>query len=442
MTRLHAGTAYEDITPDRPVPMGGYGTREGPSTGVHRPLSVTSVVITDGATTIGIASLDVLNVSRSLTATVRERITSIAPIDEVLLAATHTHSGPHVPADVIDHTPSLAVEEDASDVIESITQSCVDSLTAAYERLAPVTIRVGTAENRTTPINRRAADHRGRIPTGGIDPTLTALVLETDEGDETAVFNFALHPVCFPPSNTQLSPDWPAIVYDHVAEERGATTLFLNGAAGDINPRGRMDTNRRGEESHTYLESVGREMTETVLDAISNAQDAPALTNAPLVVDRRELRFPVKCLGDSALLREHLHNLDQEIERLEGEGNEDRVTAIRTDRRYTNQLLHIAEWGASELPATMQYVGIGPVGLLSMPGEAFVEHGIEFKERAAVDTLLPVGYANEYVGYIPTLQELENFGYEVWTAKIAPEAIVTFRDVGIELVSSGGKGDR
>lgn len=440
MGSLQAGAAAVDITPDRGVPMSGYGARDEPATGVHEPLAATALALSDGATTVAVLSADLLNLSRELTSNVRRRLAATgASYDEVLLAATHTHGGPYVPEKAIDVNPGLAVEEDVSDTVAAIEQSLVDCLVAAYERLEPARLSIGSAGNTTTLANRRAEDRRGRIPTGDVDPELTVLDVETATGEAAVVVNFALHPVCQTPSDTRFSPDWPGELYRRVAEVRdGADVLFLNGAAGDVNPRGRQFESRDGDEVYAYMEAVGAEVAETAVAALADADDGPAYDAPALVTERRELRLPVKDLGGPQLLRERIGELDDEIERLETDDREAALSRVRVDRRYAEELLHLAEWGATELPATMQYVGVGPVGLLGMPGEAFVEHGLRFKRRAAAETLLPVGYANEYVGYLPTLAELENFGYEVWTTKVAPEAIVAFRDAGIGLVEGDG----
>lgn len=422
-TRFHAGSASVEITPEESVPMSGYAARDGRSSGVHHPLSASALVVSDaGATTVGIVSVDLLNVSRAMTARIRRKLQDTAAnhIDELLVSATHTHCGPYIPGSTLDLTPSLAVEEDMSDTLKSITRGCVEALVRASERLAPATLSVGTARNEHTPINRRAAG-RSRIPTGGIDPELTVLDIQTESGQETVLFNFPLHPVCFPPSETRFSPDWPAIVYDRIAAEQdGATVIFLNGAAGDINPNGRANTDRSDWEA--YVERIGTEVTETVRDALAEANAAPARSRFPIVTDRRDLRLPLKQLGDSQLLRQHLRALDAAPEE------------HPADRRYTEQLLWLAEWDANELPATMSYVSLGDIGILGIPGEPFVEHGLDFKTHTKTDQLLISGYTDGYVGYLPTLKEFENFGYEIWTTKIAPEAIVAFRHCGIDLV--------
>lgn len=422
-TRLNAGSATVEITPDESVPMSGYAARDEHSSGVRQPLCARALVVSegDGTKTVGIVSVDLLNVSRGMTARIRRDLRDSAPeIDELLVSATHTHCGPYIPGTTLDFTPSLAVETDMSDTVEQVTRGCIAALVRAAERLEPAHLSVGTARNERTPINRRAAG-RCRVPTGGIDPELTVLDIRTESGEETVLFNFPLHPVCFPPSETRLSPDWPAIVYDRIAAERDeATVIFLNGAAGDINPRGRANTDR--SDWAAYTERIGTEITETVRDALADAEEAPTRSQFPIVTQRRDLRLPMKELGNAELLRDHLRTLDEDPEE------------NLADRRYTEQLLRLAELDANELPATMTYVGLGSVGLLGIPGESFVEHGIDFKTHTTADQLLIAGYTDGYVGYLPTLKEFENFGYEIWTTKVAPEAIMAFRNCGIDLV--------
>jgi hypothetical protein len=51
------------------------------------------------------------------------------------------------------------------------------------------------------------------------------------------------------------------------------------------------------------------------------------------------------------------------------------------------------------------------IALMGMPGEPFVEFGINFRERAPVPSAFFVGYANGYYGYFPTLRAAVEGGY-------------------------------
>lgn len=435
---LRAGSATWEITPDEPVAMSGYGNRDGLSTGVHDPLEATALVLDDGATTIGIVSADLLNVSRELTRRVRRTLEERGlDLDELLLAATHTHAGPYVPARALDVSPALRVDTDVSPAVDRIERGICDAVARAADRSEPAGVRVGRAREADVPINRRAAGGVGgnvRMPTGPIDPDVTALLVETTSGDQTVVYNFACHPVCTTGDETLLSADWPGYARRRIERDRGdATVLFLNGAAGDINPRG-MDPERSGDAIYEFMERTGAAVGDAVLRALNDAESAAPIRRAPIRVDGADVRFPVKSTPPAETIRERIESLDVQLDRLDRNGDAAGRERIELDRRYARTLLAIAEWDATSLPSRIPYLEIGPVGILGMPGEVFARHGLDLKERARATTLLPVGYANDYAGYLPPLAELERVGYEVRTAKLSPEAVVEFRDAARALV--------
>src|SRR5512132_1088298 len=88
---LTAGVARVEITPPIGFPMGGYAARSGPSTGIHDPLYATALVLKTDELTLAIISCDLLSFPS-------ERVVSLARdrrlADHVLIAASHTHSGP------------------------------------------------------------------------------------------------------------------------------------------------------------------------------------------------------------------------------------------------------------------------------------------------------------------------------------------------------------
>ncbi|MCU4742995.1 neutral/alkaline non-lysosomal ceramidase N-terminal domain-containing protein [Natronoglomus mannanivorans] len=436
--RLRTGTASVDITPGDPVEMSGYGAREGRSSGVHDPLFATALVLEDGAVTVALVSVDLLNVSRELTRTVERMLAADGvDLDELLLVATHTHAGPYVPARALDISPPLRAETDVSETVAEITEGIVEAVGRAADRIEPATIRVGNAREDGVQQNRRAAGGVGgnvRVPHGPVDPDVTALLVETESGTETVVYNFACHPVCTTGDETLLSADWPGYTREHVEAERdGATVLFLNGAAGDINPRG-MDPDRSGEDVYDLMDRVGTRVGDAVCRALEDAESSTKLERAPVRLDAVDVRFPLKETPSAETIRGHVADLEERLAALEERGDEVGYEKLNWDRRYAEELLAIAEWDARCLPNRIPYVEIGELGIVGLPGEVLARHGLEFRARANAETLVLAGYATDYVGYVPRLADLENVGYEVRTMKLAPEAIVEFRESVLELV--------
>ncbi len=440
--RLSLGTAQVDITPDEPVPMSGYGARSGLSTGVNDPLTATAFLIDDGASTVGLVSVDLLNVSRELTSAVRRSLVQDGVhLDELLLAATHTHAGPYVPARALDVSPVLRTDTDVSEYVDDLHGSLVDAVVSAYESLEVGSVRVGNSSEPDVPENRRAAGGVGgnvRMPDGPVDPEMAVLLFETDSGAQTLLYSFACHPVCTTGQETLLSADWPGYARKRINADRpGLEVLYLNGAAGDINPKNAA-TSRTGDDVYEYMDRIGSRVGEAALRALEDAETSgKVIERAPIRTDDTQVRFPIKSTPPAEVIRGRIEHLEERLVSIEESGDETGYEKVNWDKRYAEELLAIAEWDATCLPNRIPYVEIGEIGIVGMPGEIVARHGLELKANARVTTLLPVGYVNDYVGYVPTLADLENIGYEVRTMKIAPEAIVEFRTAALDLVTGG-----
>jgi hypothetical protein len=83
---------------------------------------------------------------------------------------------------------------------------------------------------------------------------------------------------------------------------------------------------------------------------------------------------------------------------------------------------------AEPIRAEVQAIRIGGIALVGLPGEFFVEFGLEIKKRspaALFEKTFVVGLANGSVGYVPTKEAFAQGGYEPtpWRfSRLAPEA--------------------
>ncbi|HZE34349.1 MAG TPA: hypothetical protein VE198_23300, partial [Actinoallomurus sp.] len=77
------------------VPMAGYGARTAPSSGVLRPLEVNVMAAAYDDRLILLVTLDAIAVDRGFVHQVRQAVATYGvDADHVLVAASHTHSGP------------------------------------------------------------------------------------------------------------------------------------------------------------------------------------------------------------------------------------------------------------------------------------------------------------------------------------------------------------
>ena len=74
-----------------------------------------------------------------------------------------------------------------------------------------------------------------------------------------------------------------------------------------------------------------------------------------------------------------------------------------------------------------------------LPGEPFVEIALAIREASPMAFTAVVGYADDYIGYIPTDRAFTNGGYEIgpgrWS-RVAPGSEPIVRQEAIELVNS------
>ena len=101
---LTAGSAIVDITPKDSLHLYGYPHVARDSTGIHDPLLSSALYLSDGATAAMFVANDIIYVPKTIAASVRRRIEQATgiPVRNIMVTATHTHSGP-VTTNYISH---------------------------------------------------------------------------------------------------------------------------------------------------------------------------------------------------------------------------------------------------------------------------------------------------------------------------------------------------
>ena len=367
---LLAGTARADVTPPLGGPMYGYGARgTNVSRGVHDPLYAKAIVLDDGTTKLAIVTLDLGAISNESTANIKEKVRSASGIENVLLVASHTHSSPRA----TDNFPSA----DAPWVREA-EEKIADAIIEAAGDLQPARIGVGWGEAKEGH-NRRMITtegkvimlwgNRDRIYTQPVDYSLAVVRVETPEGKPIAnLVNFACHPVVAGPENLEISADYVGVLTKEVEEALGGQCMFLQGAAGDINPF--WDKTPPSEGAFEQMEKMGKTLGQ---EAIRVSRTIDQFVSDPAISVRTEI-IPL---------------------------------ASRRDRDRIERTID----------AEINTVLIGrEIALATFPGEFFVEHGLWLKGHSKFPHTLFVGYTNNQLGYFPTIKATTEGGYGAATA--------------------------
>jgi neutral ceramidase len=363
---FRAGVAARDITPPLGTPLAGWN-RKRVASQVHQPLEVRALVFAGfdqaGAAVRGaVVTLDVLGLDAGWVASFRRQAAARTgiPAGHILVAASHTHSGP----------PTALSMPEVAPAPPGLCESLADRAVAAIEHAAGSLrdVRVAFGQDRVDfAVNRRLLDPDGRVywppranPDGPVDHEVTVVRLDADEGPLAILFAYACHPTVGGPS-VWIGPDYPGPARQTVEAALGGTALFVLGNCGDVRsnltvPDGRFNWQTTLDD----VNALGRRLGEAVVRACRAAEP---IVSIPVVIE-------------------------SEIRRLR---------------------LRDGRFGAE---AEFQAIRWGQVMFLANPGETFTAIGLEVKRRLG-GRLVLVSCANGYAGYVPTVDAYPHGGYEV-----------------------------
>lgn len=443
------------ITPPLRAAMSGFVGRAG-AVAVHDDLCATALVLEsrdEQQDPIAIVSLDLIGLySDRLVADLKARIEDVAGIgaERVFLSCTHTHYGPVVAAEGDMPGGDTAA---AARYREFLAQQIAACVAEARRACRPVTVRAAGGRARIG-INRRLPLADGSVAlapnaAGHVDEEVLAIRLETaeppdpldppDAADTADVFqprheetartiatlvNYACHPSSLGSEVRDISADFPGTLRAELEAETGGHTLFLQGAAGDIDPAVKADDWSASVE-------MGRELGVEASVQLSTAAPGPA---APLVSIRRTVavsrRSPATIADADALIAD----LSAEL----GRRDRDDPTNWWIRLRLAEASAALPSLERGELPridADLSVVRLGDCALVFVPAELFSALGVEIRQRSPARHTMVVGYTDGMLWYVPTREAFAEGGYEVDDAcRVTAEAGEMIVTTAVELI--------
>jgi hypothetical protein len=388
---LRAGAARVDITPEGPIWMSGYASRNHPSTGIRQHLFARALAVDDGAgARLAIVSTDLVGlppVVAEQVATQAQQQFGIAR-SRFLLNSSHTHTGPVIwPGLAAMFTGSENEEQKLHEYAARLVDQLVAVVGKAFEDLAPAQMGIGFGQAGFA-MNRREPTLNGVKlgvnPSGPTDHEVPVIRVTGADGRLRAVvFAYACH-------NTTLNGDFYEITGDYAgyaeaaleADYPGATALFLELCAGDQNPnpRGTVD----------LAERHGRELAAEVRRVLGGSL--------------RQLRPPVR----TAWATTTLPFAPQSPATYETDlANPKALAALK--RRARSML----DFPITATPYAVQAIRFGKdLTLLALSGEVVVDYDLRAKREYPGEPLIVAGYSNGVMCYVPTERVLSEGGYE------------------------------
>ena len=410
-----------NITPTLGCSLAG-GMRDNIATEIHDELHVRGVVIDNGKARIAMATVDSCAVPRAIFDRAKEMIaehTSI-PASHILLSATHSHSAP-----AATHLFQCQADPKYTDLLAVKIADCIRLSVA---RLQPARVGFGTGREERLVFNRRFYMTPGTIPpdpfgrttdrvlmnppagspnidrpAGPTDPEVAVLAIESMDGNPIAIYaSYALHYVGGV-SAGHISADYFGAWAESMLRLAGKqfVPILANACSGNIN-----GVNFRSQpvkaspyvQMRKYADILAAESFRVwrTLDFSDDIELGAFIEELTF-----ETRLPPRDDVDAA--RRLL-------------GSKKGPYADRAEIYARETLLLAAEY-PQRVKTFVQAMKIGRMGVATYPGEAFVELGLDAKAKSPFKTTMMVELANDYRGYLPTVEGFELGGYETWRAK-------------------------
>ncbi len=389
------GTSQIDITPAPGVELSGFAARTQPSTGVADPLYAKALYLADGREKLLWLHCDLIGFDRSIVLSFRQWACEALGLTEhqVMLSATHTHSGP-----CTIHLQEAGSYDAA--YVEFLQGRLRQSARAAMARTEEATLVAveGRAE---------LAHDRRKTASSHTDPRIAALGFRRSDATFAAVVvNYPMHPVALGPRNRLISADVPGQAALAMAHQLPGTptVLVTNGACGNLNPPAE-------NVPCAQVQAWGEQIAQGITPLLRNgtAASAPRLRvvaqTVPLPLDILEIdgisAFAQKALRNPGPLAEWGDKYRKVVEHWRSS----LIADARAGRVQTHQ------------EAELFAVSLGDVLLLGANAEVFSEF-TDWLRRQTDKRVYLVGYANGDLGYLPTRAAYAEGGYEVEVAHL------------------------
>jgi hypothetical protein len=268
----YIGIAREEITP----PIGIYARNWAASEHdiadeVHRPLTATALTLraSRNSEPLILISLDLGWWRRKEDEWfIRGYLIEQLNVDpaRVIIALTHTHSGPSLSLNDTDKPGGNVVRP----YLQLVRDNLVRIVREASRSAQPATLawtygRCRLAKNRDQFVPELAKFVNGYDERSPADPVLLVGKIVADEGSTLGtIVNYACHPTSIGWESRVISPDYVGAMRELVEANTGGLCLFLQGAAGEMAPRDQFSNDVEVADRN------GRELGYAVLSALES----------------------------------------------------------------------------------------------------------------------------------------------------------------------------
>ncbi len=418
---MQVGFARADITPRESVALAGYGnsaTRR--SKNVLDYLEASCVAVGDGEQTMVLVTLD-LTAPYYFLQDVRTGLAVLLKIPEtnVMFCASHTHSSPDL-ADKSSYQTQynqalrsalLKLGKEAVADMKGVTGMYYASTeTEGLNFVRRYVLENGTCAGanygdfRSSPIKCHESE---------ADNLLQLVKFTRAGGKDVVLTNFQVHNHRTGSSKSyDISADLVGVYRDEMEKQLDCHCLYFNGAAGNLNPTSRIDSENRYDD----YRAQGKALARYGLQA--------AKSFAPLEPGKLQSVKKVY-VGNVDHSADHLIEYAREIQKRVKSGMSNAEAAAPYLQYGIQSAFHassiITKYDMAQTKEAPLYaMRMGNMAFVFAPYELFDQLGMQIREGSPFAHTFVCCYANVSLNYMPSQLGWDNGGYEPYSCRFEP----------------------
>jgi neutral ceramidase len=425
---FRAGAATSNITPKIGTSINGNMT-DGTVRQIHDETHARCIVLDDGQMRLAILTVDLCMIYREELDEAKRRASQLTgiPVDNMMMSATHTHSG--------GTACSVFQSDPDKDYLKFLSERIADAVVRANNNLTPARIGWAVGREPGQVFNRRWKMKPGKPlinpfgkedqvkmnpgvgnpdrlePAGPTDPELPVISIQSIEGKPIALLaNYSLHYVGGTVAG-EISADYFGLFAERMKEliqtadkqHPPFVAMLSNGTSGNIN-----NINWGASQASPPMPPYARmkEVADIVAaEAYRTYLNITYHNWISLASDQKEITLGVRIPEKG------------EVERAQAIIAKAKGTVMNTmEEIYARETMLIKDF-PKRVPLILQAFRIGDLAITAAPCEIFVEIGLDLKARSPFKPTFTTSLANGYNGYLPTPEHHRLGGYETWRAR-------------------------
>lgn len=438
---LRAGASAVNITPPAGAPMAGY-YHERAADGVHDELFAKAIVFEAGGAKAALVSLDLITTTIDLVAAARAAIekTTGIPGGNVMISATHAHTGPVISApskraSVFGGTSPLALQYRAE-----LPGKIAEAVRKASEALVPAKAFTARGHEDSLGFNRRfhmtdgtVAWNPGKLnpkvvkPAGTTDPDVPIVYFESADATPKPIalyVNYSVHLDNI--GGAKISADLPGTLAHAMSHFKGPgmVTMWTAGCCGDVN-----HINVRSPMPQGGFENAAR-MGLVLAGSVLKTWPELKPIDAPTIrVERRTVPLDL-----APVTPDDVTKAKATLDRFLDDKVTEKPTFLETVDAF--KVMDVVDREGKPLEVEVQVITLGDqVAWVSLPGEIFVELGLAIKQDSPYPVTVVAELANGAIGYIPSRRAYAQGNYEVVSARCAMGSGERLVDAALQLLA-------